>query len=66
MAYKGEKGTEEINESENAIKILGGKIKNINETELEGAKRFLIYIEKTEKTPEKYPRNNAQIQKKSL
>ena len=63
VAYKGD-ATEEIKEAENAIKNLGGKIKEVVEYDLFGAKRTLI--EKIKSTDIKYPRSNGAIRKKPL
>ena len=65
LAYKGD-GEEELKESENAIKILGAKIKEVNTFELYGAKRTLISIEKISKTQNIYPRANGKIRKNPL
>ncbi len=66
LAYKGEAGKEELNEAENAIKILGGEIEKIEEFDLFGNKRCIIHVKKIKKTDEKYPRKNGQIRKKPL
>lgn len=67
IAYKGE-AKDELKEAENAIKILGGKIKTIKEYDLpDGAgKRNLIVIEKIKNTPPQYPRGNGKERKKPL
>lgn len=65
IAYKGD-AEEEIKESEKAIETLGGKIENILNKELLGAKRTIIEIKKIKKTPEKYPRSNGKIRKNPL
>lgn len=59
---------EEINESKNAIKILGGKIKEVKEYYLpfEEGKRTVINIEKIQKTPSLYPRGNGKERKNPL
>ena len=58
IAYKSGKANEEIKESEKAIKVLGGKIETTSYFTLPGTdiERDLIIIEKTQKTPTKYPR----------
>lgn len=53
-------------ESENAINILGGEIAEIHSYSLENDSRNIIKISKISHTPTKYPRNSAQIKKKSL
>ncbi|MBQ0099759.1 MAG: 16S rRNA (guanine(527)-N(7))-methyltransferase RsmG, partial [Firmicutes bacterium] len=65
IALKGD-AKEEIIEAENAIKVLGGKLKNLKEFELEGAKRTIIEIEKIEKTDKKYPRGRGKERKNPL
>jgi len=56
IAYKSINTDEEIKECKNALNILGGKIEKIEEFDLEGNKRTLIYIKKVKETPKKYPR----------
>lgn len=58
IAYKSLNVDEEVAESENALKVLGGvidkeKSKVIN---LEGNSRTLLFIKKVKNTPNKYPR----------
>ena len=65
VAYKAQ-AEQEIQEAENAIKILGGKIKQIKTVDLMGNTRTAVVIEKVSKTEEKYPRTNAQIRKNPL
>ena len=58
ISYKSEKITEEIKAAENAISILGGKVKNQVEFILPDSDiyRNLFVIEKKKETPKKYPR----------
>ena len=58
ISYKSEKITEEKVAAENAIKILGGSIKNQVEFQLPDSDiyRNLFVIEKVKQTPKKYPR----------
>ena len=67
IAYKGETDVELI-ESENAIKILGGKIENKEEYNLplDMGKRNIFVIKKVINTPEKYPRGNGKERSKPL
>lgn len=65
VAYKGD-AKEELLEAQNAIKTLGGKVKEDYCYELDGAKRELIVIEKIKNTPDIYPRSNSMIKKKPL
>lgn len=64
IAYKSMDTDEEINESKNALNILGGKIEKVDKINLEGNDRTLIYIKKVKNTPNKYPR--GQNKPKSL
>ena len=59
---------EELNNSLNAIKVLGSKVIDIKTLELpnNAGKRSFIVIKKIEKTNSKYPRNYNQIIKKTL
>ena len=58
---------EEIEESKNAIKVLGGKISSVNEYELlQEGKRTIIDIKKIEVTPSIYPRGNGKERKSPL
>lgn len=61
------KGPNEIiDESNNAVELLGGKIKLDIQYSLENDTRRIIAIEKISRTPTKYPRNSSQIKKKPL
>ena len=58
---------ENSDESENAIKILGGKTEQIIDYEItNGDNRRLFIIKKISQTPTKYPRNPSMIKKKPL
>lgn len=65
VAYKGN-AKEEIKEAENAINILGGKISEVKEYNLEEALRTLVYVKKIKNTPEKYPRGHGKERKNPL
>lgn len=68
IAYKSIDTNEEIENSGNAINILGGKITDVNEIELvenEITRRF-VTIEKINETPIKYPRKAGKPQKTPL
>lgn len=58
VCMKGSNAKEEIENSENAINILGGKIEKIEELELPDSdiRRTIIVIKKEKSTPSKYPR----------
>lgn len=62
------KGNECLNDSENALDIMGGKIINCDEFYLpfEASKRTIIKIQKIKETSNKYPRRYSEIKKKPL
>ncbi len=64
IAMKGP--NEDIESSENAIKLLGGEIAEILDYDLDCDKRRIISVKKISQTSTKYPRNSSQIKKKSL
>ena len=65
IALKGSNVDEEIQNSQQAIKFLGGKIKKIEAFELPENKGFrnILIIEKIKEISKKYPRSNAKISK---
>ena len=65
VSLKGD-AEEETIEAQNAIKILGGKLKEKKDYLLEDAKRSLIIIEKIKNTDKKYPRGQGKERKKPL
>ena len=65
VAYKGD-AEQEIKDSENALKILGGKIEKTEKIDLFGNNRTIIVINKDKATDKLYPRNNSKIKKKPL
>ncbi len=67
-AYKSENISPEISDSENAIKKLGGKIKEVKEISLPGTDivRKIIVIEKCGSTDSKYPRRAGKPSKEPL
>lgn len=67
IAMKGPLASEEIKDAQNAIKILGGEIKEIKNITLSDAgERNMVMIKKISQTPPKYPRPSAQIAKRPL
>ncbi|MDY4159243.1 MAG: 16S rRNA (guanine(527)-N(7))-methyltransferase RsmG [Candidatus Onthovivens sp.] len=68
IAYKGINYQEEINESKNALDLLSSKIIAIEEENLVqiNEKRYNIFIQKNQKTSQKYPREYRLIKKKTL
>lgn len=73
-ALKGKNGAEELAQASEAIKTLGGRLKDdkfVSLREISGgdvisSDRHLLIIEKNSKTPEIYPRRYAQITKSPL
>lgn len=59
ISYKAGDIDQEINESKNALKILGGQILKIEKLNLPNnfGERSLVIIKKIKNTPNKYPRN---------
>ena len=59
--------TNEADEAQGAIRLLGGKLGDIKEFSLpDGSERRLVVTKKISQTPPKYPRASAQIAKKAL
>lgn len=56
IALKGPKANEELEEAKNAIKILGGKVIDIERFDLSGNERANIVVKKIHPTKHKYPR----------
>lgn len=56
IALKGPKADEELEEAKNAIKILGGKVIDIERFDLSGNERANILVKKILPTKHKYPR----------
>ena len=65
LAYKGN-NTEEIEEANKAIKILGGNIKSVENYGIFDQTRNLVLIEKISLTDKKYPRGNGKERKNPL
>ena len=68
IAYKGLNYQNEIDEAQNALKVLVSKVSNIQEVNLPFTKenRFNLVITKLEKTNNKFPRSYKEITKKPL
>ena len=66
IAMKGPKAEEEIEEAQNALKILGGELINIDTIDLHGNTRKNILIKKVRSTKKKYPRGKNQAKKNQL
>lgn len=67
IALKGPAVEQEIRDAEYAVKVLGGKITEVKEVQIEGTdlKHNLVVIRKMKATPKAYPRSSSPI-KKSL
>ncbi len=68
LAYKGSEIEEELSISSNAIDILGGEILEVFKYEIPKTDitHSIVVIKKVRPTPDKYPRLQGKIQKKSL
>ncbi|MEG2088374.1 MAG: 16S rRNA (guanine(527)-N(7))-methyltransferase RsmG [Angelakisella sp.] len=67
VALKGSSGRAEAATAQNAITLCGGTLQEMIDYHLpNGDARTLIVIKKSSPTPPKYPRNSAQISKRSL
>ena len=66
LSLKAQKAEEETKEAINAIKLLGGKLEQDIEFDLEGEERHILEIRKTKETPNKYPRKAGLPNKKPL
>jgi 16S rRNA (guanine527-N7)-methyltransferase len=68
LAQKGESGPAEVNTSEKALKLLGGRLKQLVKVELPGVadERYLVVIAKVAATPPGYPRKAGIPSKKPL
>ena len=65
IALKGPTVEEEVNEAKHAISLLGGKLEEIMEVEIEGTdlNHKLVIIKKIKNTPKIYPRSSLAIKK---
>ena len=67
VSMKGPNCMEEVNQANNAIKILGGNLNFVENLILpDESGRSIIVIDKVRNTPEKYPRRGVKINKKPL
>ena len=66
LAMKGSNAAIELNDSKNAIEILGGKLIQDFEYQLEDQSRHILLIKKVSKTSPKYPRKFSQIKSNPL
>jgi 16S rRNA (guanine527-N7)-methyltransferase len=68
LAQKGASGPAEVHASENAIRLLGGRMRQIAQVDLPGVadERYLVVIDKIAATPPNYPRRVGVPAKKPL
>lgn len=66
VALKGPRADEELEEAKNAIKILGGKIIDVERFDLSGNERANIVVKKIHPTNNKYPRGKNLPKNKPL
>jgi 16S rRNA (guanine527-N7)-methyltransferase len=68
IAQKGESGPAETQSAEKAMKLLGGKLKQVVPVNLPGVAddRYLVLVEKSAATPPKYPRKAGMPMKQPL
>jgi 16S rRNA (guanine(527)-N(7))-methyltransferase RsmG len=67
VLLKGYEVEEELEQAQNAIKVLGAKLEKVEKFELpDQSKRAIIVIEKIKQTEKKYPRQSAKIKKSPL
>lgn len=68
LAQKGESGPAEAQSAEKALKLLGGRLKQLVKVELPGVadERYLVVIQKVAATPAGYPRKAGIPSKKPL
>lgn len=66
IALKGPKADEELEAAQNAIKILGGQVKEIERFKIDDNDRVNIIVEKIHPSKKKYPRGKNQAKKNPL
>lgn len=67
LAMKGPAATEELQEAQKALKLLGGETENVQEYTLsDQSSRTVITVRKKFSTPTQYPRHNSKIKKQPL
>lgn len=66
IALKGPKADEELEAAQNAIKVLGGQVKEINRFTIDENERVNIVVEKVHPTKKIYPRGKNQPKKNPL
>jgi len=68
LAQKGESGPAEAHAAENALKLLGGRMRQLIPVELPGVaeERYLVFVDKSAATPPAYPRKVGLAARKPL
>jgi 16S rRNA (guanine527-N7)-methyltransferase len=68
LAQKGESGPAEAQSADKAIRLLGGKLKQLVPVNLPGVAddRYLVLVDKVAATPPKYPRKPGVVAKQPL
>ena len=68
VAYKGQEVEEEIDQAQEALRLLGGRLSAVQEVEVPGleAPRHLVILEKVSPTPERFPRRPGLPAKRPL
>lgn len=68
IALKGKNYQEEIEQSKNAIKLLGGEISDIRSVKIPNTDitHYIIFINKISNTPNNYPRKAGKVTKKPI
>ncbi len=68
LAQKGENAPAEVHGAEEAIRILGGRVRRLVPVDLHGLAetRYLVIVDKVAATPEKYPRRPGIPEKRPL
>ncbi|HEC36097.1 MAG TPA: 16S rRNA (guanine(527)-N(7))-methyltransferase RsmG, partial [Anaerolineae bacterium] len=68
LAQKGESGPAEVHTAEEAIRLLGGRVRRLVPVDLHGLAetRYLVVVDKVAATPEKYPRRPGKPAKRPL
>lgn len=57
---------EEVTQAGKAVDVLGGRLSQVKKIELGGDERYLVIIDKTRPTPEKYPRRPSIPQRRPI
>lgn len=66
-AMKGPGAPEELEQSRNALRLLGGEVEDVKKFQLsDGSIRLVVVVRKISQTPSKYPRMGAKITKAPL